>query len=231
MTQGKDESVAEQVEQTESDTGQTAQQEPSLDELRSELEKTRQELQDKEAEISKWQTEAKSHQKNVTKKDSEIQRLRDNRESIETRLGVLTEMVADLVDSREELSGYEAPKKRRSEEYLARLKTTEEQSRETQSNSERQRVMGMAQEADKLLQSVGLSMDESPEAMKAYNLWLRGDYEDSVEEVKKLVEQKNKSFMNAKNAVTNLVDKQITEIMLWNCYHWRIIMLILDLVE
>jgi len=95
--------------------------EPTVDELKSELEKTQQLL-------DAAKQEAKAHEANVTRKANELAK----REALDTRIGelhsrveVLTTMVGDLIDSQgtpSEETSDEAPKRKRSEEYLSPLK-------------------------------------------------------------------------------------------------------------
>lgn len=171
----KENSEESKEETTESEQEVLAQ--TKLEGLASELEQTKQ-------EVAKWQTEAKAHQKNVSKKSEELEK----QQNLEGRLEVLTEMVADIVDRSTEAEDYEEPKQRKSEKYTSKLKEQETRTGDTTTQAEQQHFRGLAQEADGLIKSVGLDMEESPELHKAFVQFVsKGDPERGLEEVKKVV--------------------------------------------
>ena len=162
--------LPENVEEAESSA------QPSLEELQTQVETLKGDLKSSKEESLK-------HQQNVTKKSDELSKKETAEKKIggmENRLEVLTDMVADLVDSRED-SEEESKPKRRSEEYLARIKPQE---------SLEQALNQKGREADRLAKSAGLDVTTSPELKDAYIRWLEGDGDGLVEEVKRVVDTK-----------------------------------------
>jgi len=162
---------------------------PSVEELTSKAKQL-------EADLEAAKREAKSHQEYGRKQHEELEKQRglDAKVSgLESRLQVQTEMIAALMDRGEE-EGEEtpAPKKRRSEEYLARIKQA------PVANPQQEAFMKVAEEADGLIKSAGLDMEKSPELKEAYRKFrigiasgfYIGDAQDGLEEIKKVVEAK-----------------------------------------
>ena len=142
------------------------------------------------AGIEEAKREAKSHQEYGRKTKEELDRQRglDTKVSgLETRLEIVTEMMADLMD-RGDVEQEEQPKKSRSQEYLARLKSQPQV--DVGKQREIEQFRDAAIEADRLVKSVGLEMDKSSETRIAYLLFETGHYEAGLEEVKRLVESK-----------------------------------------
>ena len=132
--------------------------------------------------------EAKSHQEygRKTKEELDKQRGLDGKVTrLEQRLEVATDMIADLLDRNEEAVEETQPK-RRSETYRSRLAEGDRETKETQDQSFKR----MALEADGLLKSIGLKMKDSPETMTAYVNFLEGNPDAGLEEVKKIVADK-----------------------------------------
>lgn len=146
-------------------------------------------------ELEAAKREAKSHQEYGRKTKEELDRQRglDTKVSgLETRLQVVADMIASIMDAGAEEEP-EQPKKRRSEEYLARLNKEVKEVDPKQEDMRRAVV-----EADGLIKSVGLEMDKSPETRMAYLLFRVGDYEAGLEEVRKVVEAKKPVQTEAK---------------------------------
>lgn len=159
--------------------------EPTAGELKIQLEQVRRDL-------TTAQEEAKAHQKFGTKAKAELEKQRklDGRlDSLESTLKVLVEMQAESLDNAGE--GDLEGKQRKSEQFTKRLRDGEAD----RVRSEQQALLSIAQEADGLLKSVGMDM-ESDEALKAYNLFLKGKPEAGLDEVKKLVTAKKEAGTN-----------------------------------
>ena len=175
----------EEAEVTPAETAEAeVTQAPTVETLQSEIAKLT-------GQVEEAKREAKAHQEYGRKTKEELDRqkqLGERVEAISDRLDVTTQMLADLVDrgGEEELETPRAPAKRRSEDYLSRLKDSETKRKE----SEQQKWARLANEADGLLKPIGLEMDKSPETRDAYIKFLRYEPEAGLEEVRRIVEQK-----------------------------------------
>ncbi len=147
------------------------------------------------ADLEAARKEAKSHQEYGRKQHEELEkqkRLDTEVSTLKSQLQVQTEMIAAIMDKEGEVEETpEVPKKRRSEEYLARIKQP------PIVNPQQEAFMKVAEEADGLVKSAGLDMEKSPELKEAYRLfrvgmtsgYYIGDAQDGLEEIKKVVEK------------------------------------------
>lgn len=177
--------MTQEQETTEAEEAQV--EEPSVAEL---MDKIGQLTKD----IEEARTEAKSHQSFGQRTKAELDKqvgLDGKVTGIETRLQVLTEMVADIVD-RDEGEEVEAPKKRRSEEYLSRIPNPVNLAAEARKVSEA-KFLATAREADGLAKNAGYEMATSPEMERAYLLFRAGDADRGLEEVKKVLGTKTEA--------------------------------------
>lgn len=178
------EKLEEKVNKLETEIAVSSKEEvapENADALKSELEQAKQELQ-------RLSEEAKAHQRNVSKKDVELQREKEYREAISQKIDILAAGIAELMDTRssdeEEID--QKPRKRRSEEYLEKLKEADT----AKVNSGQEYMLKKAREADALLGSVGLKMRESPETLSPYIKFMEGNIEDAMDEIRDLVSRK-----------------------------------------
>jgi len=186
--------------------------ESAQQDLQAQLDALKAEKETLTAERDKIAEEAKAHQRNVTKKSDEISKFDQRFEALDKRFEVMTSMLADVVD-RDSENIEETPKKRRSEEYLSRLPTREQQEQEKQTK-ERDAFMKIAQEAEKLAKTAGLEMDKSPELKDAYIDFLRGNSEAGLEEVKKVVSQKTEANKEPdEDAINKIVEERLRKAM------------------
>ena len=193
------------VENTEEQTTQETQEEKTN--LESEIATLK-------AELERARQEAKAEKQNVSKKERQLQSLRKQQEKIdglETRLEVVTSMLADLVD-RGDIEDEPQPKRRRSEEYLQKIQQKEkEKPKEPEFPPE---YIEAAAEADRLAKSVGLDMEESDELAKAYRYFIKGKGDEGLEETKRVVEQIRKAQEESpkKKSIDELTDEEMEEI-------------------
>ncbi len=164
---------------------------PTLEELVQERTKLQSELVEAKKDAEKWQTEARTHQKNVTKKDQELQRISQSAQEIQDlkdKLDITAAMVADLVD-REPTSdtGEEKPIRRKSEQYLTSLREKEQQRQKGAQDETTKRFLAIAGEAETLSKTAGLDLRKSPELREAYVKFLEGDPITGLEETKRIL--------------------------------------------
>ncbi len=175
----KAEAIPEEVKPEEIAKASVEELENKANQLETDLANAR-----KEAEAAR--REAKSHQEYGRKQHEELEKQRglDTKVSgLETRLEVVTEMLADIVD-RGEQEDVAQPKRRKSEEYLARIKPAPVVNPQVEAFNQ------AMSEADGLIKSVGLEMDKSPELEKAYLWFSVYNGQKGLEETKKVVEAK-----------------------------------------
>ncbi len=161
--------------------------EPTIEELVSKSKQLETDLATAKSEADTAKREAKSHQEYGRKQHEELEKQKklDAEVSLlKTQLQVQTEMIAALMDKEGETEDEVVPKKRRSEEYLAKLKGTPAVDPQVEARNQ------AAEEADELAKSVGLKMDESPELEKALMWFSMWNYKKGLEETKKVVEAK-----------------------------------------
>ena len=150
----------EKAVEESAEVGEPTQATESVEDLRAKI-------ADLEAEVSSAKSEAKAHQEYGRKIKAELDKqrgLEDRISQIEDNLRVSTDMLADLIDRNEEDLETPRSKGRKSEEYTSRIRESEKK-RDEEVQREFYRL---ANEADKLLSSVGLQMDKSPETAAAY---------------------------------------------------------------
>jgi len=154
--------------------------EPTTEELMSKVSQL-------EVDLEAARREAKSAQKFVgeTQKELAVQRGREDKISgLENRLQVVTEMMADLMDRGEE-EPLEPSKKRRSEEYITRLKDTDtKQDKESQENARRQ-FTDTLMAYQKRTEALKLD-EESEEYLEIQSLATRGDFKLADTKLKKM---------------------------------------------
>ena len=151
--------------------------------LSSELEKIQKEL-------TEAREEAKAHQRNVTKKEQELQQYKKSDEKIsglEDKIEIITQMIADVMDKDSSLEDEEKPRKRRSEEYLAKIAEKDTERKKQVKQATDQEFYGIMSEADKLIKSVNLDMEKSLELREAYIKFLTGDIRGCAEEARRVV--------------------------------------------
>ncbi len=169
------EAVVEPVEQKE-------------DDLRTQLTALTQERDNLASERDASREEAKKHQSNLSKKAEELSRKQaaeTNLSNLSSKVDILANMMAEVVDSRENYDE-EQPKRRRSTDYLSKLS---ELNKPTPDASQ-QEYNALAQEADDIIRTAGLEMNKSPELRQAYLLFRVGDAQAGLEETRKVVEVK-----------------------------------------
>ena len=159
-----------------------------------------------EASLEASKAESKSHQAYGTRTKAELDRQRglDNEiTSLKDQVGVVTEMVAAMMD-KEEGETYEAPKKRRSEEYLSRIPKADPQ------KARNDEFLRVATEADGLAKSAGFVLAEAPEMEKAYLYFQAGKEEQGIEEVKRVIgEKKTEAPEDVDKKVNELVEERL----------------------
>jgi len=175
--------LLDDVSEAEKETEKIEAKVEDLDSLRSELENSRK-------DIEKWKNLADTHSKSAGKLGLDLREARVVRKNLNllgTKVETLTQMVADIMDSMgtEELE--EKPKKRRSEEYLQAIREKEKDLKLSEADIEKQRTLGVANQIISLTQPTGMELDKAPELREAYIRWLSGDYDNALEEVKKVV--------------------------------------------
>ncbi len=173
------EAVVEEAEVEETE----ALAQPTIEELTQKLESTNTELEKAKTDLETVREESSQHQRNVSKKADELKKQEDATvkiKTIEKNMGVLTDMMSDLINRGDD--DYEAPKRRRSDQYTDRLKQEERTQEPTQTNPKALEAMGLAN-------SVGLRIETSPELTSAYIKFLEGDYDGGLSEVRKVVDK------------------------------------------
>jgi len=155
---------------------------PDVASLEAELEKTRQELENA-------RREAKAHQRNVSKKDTEVQAQRKIQESLGMRMDLLTDMIAEVMDKSESPDYEDKPQQRKSDVYKQRMAEAKKSEVDAVTKTQEALIKTHANEIIQLTSPKGLELDKSPELLKAYNKWLTGDYEGAVEEVKSVMDK------------------------------------------
>jgi hypothetical protein len=110
-------------------------------------------------------------------------------EKLDSQIEVMATMLADLVDNvpAGEEDYEEKPKRRRSEQYLAKLQEASKKTEQAMLETQQQMFLRLANEADSLAKSAGLDMEKSPELREAYIRFLEGKPEEGLEETKKVV--------------------------------------------
>jgi len=189
------------------ETTQVAPEQPSAEALQ-------QKLSELEIELEATRKEAKTHQANVSKKADELAKRQatDSRiEGMESKVDVLTAMMADLLDGE---SDEERPKKK-SEDYLKRLQQTDEANKKQRTATLEGNWNAIANEADQLIKAAGLDMMDSPELTKAHNLFLRAGYsynlteaQKGLDEVKKVVGEKKVPKESDEERINKLADEK-----------------------
>ena len=155
---------------------------PDPKELQLRIDQLTKDVETAKHEALKHQQTASKHAERAAKQEDALSGVA----KLETQLAVNTEMLAEILDSRE-VEGFEdKPKKRRSEDFLERLKKSQEQVQESQNKTVQEKVW----EADKLIKSVGLDMEKSPELHKAFVAFVHQDVDGMMEEVQKVVDAK-----------------------------------------
>jgi len=181
--------------------------EVTLESIQQELASTKEVLATAKADLEQAQHKAKAEEQNVSKKERQLQEVRTQQtevKDLKKTVDVLTTMVADLVD-RGDFED-EPAKRKRSEEYLSKLKT--EAPKEPSLPSD---FIEAANEADKLAKSVGLDVEESDELAKAYRYFMKRDGDKGLEEVKRVVDgvRKAKEETPKKNELTEEEEEEI----------------------
>jgi len=188
MLKDKGDTVVEEEKVEETIVSESEPETPtmSLEDVQKELELTK-------AELGKAKALASEHERNVTRKANELQK----RQDLEGRIDSLTKkvetqiaMLADVMDRESYEEEEPKPKQRRSEQYLARLKEDEDKRNKSTEATEEQRVNFVAGEIIRLTTPNNMQLDESPELMKAHNLWLTGKFDEALQEVKRVVQPK-----------------------------------------
>ena len=186
--------------------------ESAQEDLQAQLDALKAEKEALTAERDKIVEEAKAHQRNVNKKSDEISKFDQRFEALEKRIEVMTSMLADVVD-RDSENIEETPRKRRSEEYLSRLPTREQEEQAKQKASY-DALMKIAQDADKVARDAGLDMVSSPELEKAHLYFRAGDGDKGLEEVKKVVSQKTEANKEPdEDKINKLVEEKLRKVM------------------
>jgi len=154
--------------------------------LQSELEETRKALENAKQE-------AKAHQRNDSKKDAEVQNQKRVQDALSSRMDLLTEMIADVMDAKNESSEFEGQtQQRRSEPYRQKMADAKKVETDTFTKSQEATVKSYASEIISLTTSKQMELDKSPELRQAYIKWLEGDHEGAVEEVRSVVTEVKK---------------------------------------
>jgi len=147
------------------------------------------ELTKLQGELEKVKNEAKAHQKQVFQKDAELKKFtqrEDRITSIEQRIDIVAGMMADLLD-KDNVETEEKPQ-RRSEQYLNKLKEVGASSQTQTQQVFQQEATRVYTEIEKIAKTAGLEM-ESDELAKAQLLFVRGKFDESLEEAKKVTEK------------------------------------------
>ncbi len=174
----------EQNPEPEKGTDEVAQ----TDETKDQLSEVTTQIETLTKERDKAREESKAHQRNVSKREDLLRGYDDKLESLTSKHDILTTMVADIMDRGEDVE--EAPSKKRSAEYLSKITEGETKRTEDKRKAEEDIFVKAAQEADTLAQKAGLTIDESPELLKAYNFFLKGNHGKGLEEIRKVVDSK-----------------------------------------
>ena len=198
--------IEEKVAVIEEKIAEAKAETPAQD-LASQLEGLKRELEDA-------RNEAKAHQRNVSKKEEELQAAKaqtTRNAGIDSRLEILTTMVADMMD-KEPFEEEGQPKKRRSEEYLAKLEEVTKQSKQQADEISKQKHQQIVDEVLRQLNSAGLDAKamETLEFATAENLFLKGKPEEGLEEVKKIVMTKTEAKKETKESPEE-IKKRIRE--------------------
>jgi len=174
---------------------------PKATEVKAETPKT-EDLQQRvvslQKQLDEWQTTAKSHQKATEKEKAEVQRLQAQVTSVEAmrqRLEVLTQMVADMMDTTSSEEIEDKPKQRRSEQYLKRLDEATKKTQEEAMTAQQREHQRIINEVVAQLQTANLQIAamDSEEFIKAKLKFLEGKPSEGLEEVKRIVQAKTEA--------------------------------------
>jgi len=194
------ETAAEKADTAEEQTTQE-----DIATVKQQLESIQTEKASLEEKLRQQEERAKAEQRNVSKKEQELQKYRDMRaelDSVTKRNDVMLEMLADLVDRME--GEEEPPKRRRSEDYLAKLKR-EEPKQQTITPPE---VM----EADRMVRQAGLDWASSPELATAQFHFMYGRNDEGLEEVRRVIGEKKPVETPKGKSIDELSDEEMEEI-------------------
>ena len=173
-----------------------------------ELASLQEQLAKAQKEVEETRTLAKKHEQAATRNANKLQQQQELQNLLAAQkeeMGVIRDAVMELID-REEGSLIEPPPTRRSERYLSRLKTAEPKPPAPEANPE---FLELAQEADSLVKSVGLTMGQSEELDKALWLFNVGQPQRGLDEVKKVVESKKTAVPTTKAQLTEADEEEI----------------------
>ena len=203
----KADEILEKLETPQSTEAEAEEPAQDLEQLNSQLESLKKDLE-------KAQTESKAHQRNVSKKDEEVQKLQSRQTNSVTKdeFTVLTQMVADLMD-RDTAEGEEAPKQRRSEQYLKKIdESTQKQSDETKETAKRDHDLIINEVlAQFTLAGIDSNLMSTPEFTTAENLFLKGKSQEGLEEVKRVIATKTEAKPTEKEIEDRIIKKYLTK--------------------
>jgi len=192
----------EVAEATTEEVEVVAQAVENLDDLKSKIAQL-------ETDLTGAKTEARSHQAygRQQKEALDKQRGLDNRiAQLEETLRVVTDMQAEILDKGGE-EEVEKPQQRRSDFYKERLNEFPKKSRE----QENLRFQGLANEADGLLKAIGLTMDKSPETKDAYIMFLLGNPDGGLEEVKRIQRERTEAVKKPSESEEERIERLAEE--------------------
>ncbi len=161
------------------------------EETQASLEELQTKLAEAEKDLTEARTQAKSHQEYGRKQKEALDRQRgldEEMAELKSTLKVVVDMQADILDRGEQVE-VEKPQERRSDVYKERLKDTQK----TASTQANQRYEQLGREADGILRTLGFTMDGSPEAKDAYIMFLSGNPEGGLEEIKRIQREKTEA--------------------------------------
>jgi len=140
-------------------------------------------------QLIKAQAEAKAHQSNFTKAQQrarELENLHNKIQGIEDDIGSIAKYIGSQNSKSKEVEDYDQPKPPGQSFSLE-----EERKKRVQ-----QRYTEIAQKADSMAKQAGMDMENSPELLKALNLFLRGKPDEGMAEVERVVGEKKPASTN-----------------------------------
>lgn len=148
----------------------------------SEAENLKAKLAEAEKALESARQEALAHQRNVSKKDKELNQYK-KLDALSEKIDLIAQYLPDFVAQTEELGEKPKPKP----DVVSKLKEVDQKYSKVQAESEYQRILAIASEADRMIQPLGLNMKATPELREAYLKFLEGDPEAGLEETRKVV--------------------------------------------
>ncbi len=165
-------------------------------------------------EINQWQSEAKGQQRAAKKSAQQLEDWQAFKTSMESQISVVAEMVADMMDKNPVSEDMEDSTKRKSTSYRDKFQSVKQSTQTAAQEVSRQRAFSIANEAASLISPTGLDMQKSPELRTAYALFRAGDYDEALEETKKVVNamtEAKKPVVTAKTETPEEMEKRIRE--------------------